>query len=263
MAVPGIALKRYRPLPGKSGLDGSIKAHICAGNPFGQGLYPDTGGDIGHDHFPYLFFWQATMSAEDINQKKTSVIVNKRLLDKVKTDVYFGMGASNLVMFFTILTTGVVLYNAGVHKIDTVEQAAKALEPLAGKTAYALFALGIIGTGFLAVPVLAGSISYMTGETFGWKTGLEKKFGRAKAFYWTMIVSMTLGLLLDFAGVSPIKALLYTAILYGITAPVLIVVVIHIGNNKAVMGRFTNGRWSNIGWLTLALMMAAAVALFW
>jgi Mn2+/Fe2+ NRAMP family transporter len=203
------------------------------------------------------------MSAEDINQKKTSVIVNKRLLDKVKTDVYFGMGASNLVMFFTILTTGVVLYNAGVHKIETVEQAAKALEPLAGKTAYALFALGIIGTGFLAVPVLAGSISYMTGETFGWKTGLEKKFGRAKAFYWTMIVSMTLGLLLDFAGVSPIKALLYTAILYGITAPVLIVVVIHIGNNKAVMGRFTNGRWSNIGWLTLALMMAAAVALFW
>jgi NRAMP (natural resistance-associated macrophage protein)-like metal ion transporter len=218
---------------------------------------------LGTTISPYLFFWQATMSAEDINQKKTTVVVNKRLLDKVKADVYFGMGASNLVMFFTILTTGVVLYNANIHKIETVEQAAKALEPLAGKIAYVLFALGIIGTGFLAVPVLAGSISYMTGETFGWKTGLEKKFGRAQAFYWSLIVSMVLGLLLDFVGVSPIKALLYTAILYGITAPVLIIVVIHIGNNKAVMGKFTNGRWSNIlGWITFALMAISAVAMF-
>ncbi|HEY4325005.1 MAG TPA: divalent metal cation transporter [Mucilaginibacter sp.] len=218
---------------------------------------------LGTTISPYLFFWQATMSAEDINQKKATVVVNKHLLDKVKTDVYFGMGASNLVMFFTILTTGVVLYNANIHKIDTVEQAAKALEPLAGKIAYVLFALGIIGTGLLAVPVLAGSISYMTGETFGWKIGLEKKFGRAQAFYWSMIVSMVLGLLLDFIGVSPIKALLYTAILYGITAPVLIIVIIHIGNNKTVMGKFTNGRWSNIlGWITFALMTISAIAMF-
>jgi Mn2+/Fe2+ NRAMP family transporter len=218
---------------------------------------------LGTTISPYLFFWQATMSAEDINQKTRTVVVNKRLLSKVKTDVLFGMGASNLVMFFTILTTGVVLFNGNIHKIDTVEQAAKALEPLAGKMAYALFALGIIGTGLLAVPVLAGCISYMTGETFGWKIGLEKKFGRAKAFYWTLIVAMVLGLGLDLVGISPIKALLYTAILYGITAPVMIVIVIHIGNNKKVMGNFTNGRSSNIlGWVTFVLMTAAAAALF-
>ena len=218
---------------------------------------------LGTTISPYLFFWQATMSAEDLKEKRGTVVVNKRLLSEVKTDVIFGMGASNLVMFFTILTTGVVLFNAGQHKIDTVEQAAKALEPLAGKAAYALFSIGIIGTGLLAIPVLAGSVSYMLGETFGWKTGLEQKFGRAKAFYASMIVAMLLGLVLDFVGVSPIKALLYTAILYGITAPPMIIIVLHIGNNKAIMGKFTNGRWSNVlGWVTFALMLVAAVALF-
>lgn len=219
---------------------------------------------LGTTISPYLFFWQATMSAEDINQKKQTVIVNKRLLDKVKTDVYFGMGASNVVMYFTILATGVVLYNAHIRQIDTVEQAAKALEPLAGKTAYLIFALGILGTGFLAIPVLAGSISYMTGETFGWKVGLERRFGRAKAFYFSIILSLLTGLSLDFVGISPIQALIYTAILYGITAPVMIVIVIHIGNNKAVMGRFVNGKWSNIlGWITFALMTIAAIALLY
>lgn len=218
---------------------------------------------LGTTISPYLFFWQATMSAEDVKVKKGTVLVNKRMLSEVKADVLFGMGASNLVMFFTILTTGVVLFNAGQHKIDTVEQAAKALQPLAGKAAYAVFTIGILGTGFLAVPVLAGSISYMLGETFGWKTGLEQKFGRAKAFYASMIAAMVLGLLLDFVGVSPIKALLYTAILYGITAPPMILIVMHIGNNRKIMGKFTNGRWSNLlGWVTFGLMLIAAVALF-
>ncbi|SDF28888.1 NRAMP (natural resistance-associated macrophage protein) metal ion transporters [Mucilaginibacter pineti] len=217
---------------------------------------------LGTTISPYLFFWQATMSSEDIAQKKATVIVNKRFLTEVKEDVYFGMGASNLVMFFIILTSGVVLFNGGIHKIDTVDQAAKALEPLAGKFAYVIFALGIIGTGCLAIPVLTGSISYMVGETFGWKVGLEKKFGSAKAFYATIIISLIIGLSLDFAGISPIKALLYTAILYGLSSPVLIVMVLHISNNKAVMGKNVNGRWSNIaGWLTFALMTVAAVLL--
>lgn len=217
---------------------------------------------LGTTISPYLFFWQATMSSEDLASKKSTVVVNKRLLTEVSEDVYFGMGASNLVMFFIILTTGVVLFKGGVHQIDTVDQAAKALQPLAGKFAYGIFALGIIGTGCLAIPVLTGSISYMLGETFGWKVGLEKKFGGARAFYLTIIVSLGIGLALDFAEISPMKALLYTAILYGLSSPVMIVMVLHISNNKAVMGRHVNGRWSNIaGWLTFALMTAAAVLL--
>ena len=219
---------------------------------------------LGTTIAPYLFFWQATMSSEDINEKTRKVIVNKNLLSKVKTDVYFGMGTSNLTMFFIILTTGVVLHNAHITKIDTVEQAAKALEPLAGKLAYALFTLGIIGTGFLAIPVLTGSISYMIGESFDWKVGLEKKFGRAKAFYVTIILSLLIGLALNFIGVSPIQALIYSAILYGLTAPVMIVMVMHIANNKTVMGKFTNGHWSNIlGVFTFILMTLSAIALIY
>jgi NRAMP (natural resistance-associated macrophage protein)-like metal ion transporter len=219
---------------------------------------------LGTTISPYLFFWQTTMSAEDINQNPKTIIVNKYFLSKVSTDVYFGMGASNVVMFFIMLTTGVVLYSAHITQIDTVEQAAKALEPLAGKTAYLLFTIGILGTGFLAVPVLAGSISYMMGETFGWKVGLEKRFGRAKAFYATIIISLLIGLSIDFIGISPIQALIYTAILYGITAPVLIVMVMHIGNNKKIMGEFTNSKWSNIfGVITFILMAASAIALLY
>jgi NRAMP (natural resistance-associated macrophage protein)-like metal ion transporter len=219
---------------------------------------------LGTTIAPYLFFWQATMSSEDIKEKKRSVMVSRYILSKVKTDVFFGMGTSNVVMFFIILTTGVVLHNAHVTKIDTVDQAAKALEPLAGKLAYSLFALGIIGTGFLCVPVLTGSISYMIGETFDWKVGLEKKFGNAKAFYGTVIFSLVVGLTLNFVGISPIQALIFTAILYGLTAPVMIVMVMHIGNNPKVMGKFTNSRWSNVlGGLALFLMTISAVALLY
>lgn len=219
---------------------------------------------LGTTIAPYLFFWQATMSSEEIIQKGQTPKITGSLLGKVRTDVYFGMGTSNITMFFIILTTGVVLHNAQMTKIDTVDQAAKALEPLAGKLAYALFALGIIGTGFLCIPVLVGSMSYMVGETFGWKVGLEKKPGSAKAFYGTVIISLVLGLVLNFVGVSPIQSLIYTAILYGLTAPVLIILVMHIGNNKKVMGEFTNGRWSNIlGGLAFVLMAISAVALLY
>jgi len=217
---------------------------------------------LGTTIAPYLFFWQATMSSEELKQKAKMPQVNDQLLGKVKTDVYFGMGTSNVTMFFIILTTGVVLHTAHITKIDTVDQAAKALEPLAGKLAYLLFALGIIGTGFLCIPVLVGSMSYMVGETFGWKVGLEKKPGSAKAFYGTVIVSLVLGLVLNFIGVSPIQSLIYTAILYGLTAPVLILLVMHIGNNQKVMGKFTNGRWSNIlGAVAFIFMAVSAIAL--
>jgi Mn2+/Fe2+ NRAMP family transporter len=204
------------------------------------------------------------MEAEDISHNHKKIIINKRILDNMKMDIDFGMLFSNLVMFFIILTTGAVLYKAGIRQIDTVGQAAKALEPLTGKLTYLLFAVGVIGTGFLAIPVLAGSLSYILAETFHWKEGLDKKFHEAKGFYITLIVSLIVGLLLEFLGISPIQALIYTAVLYGLTAPVMIAVIMHIGNNKKVMGEFTNKRLSNVlGSIALMLMSAAAIALIY
>ncbi|MEP6952349.1 MAG: divalent metal cation transporter [Ginsengibacter sp.] len=218
---------------------------------------------LGTTISPYLFFWQATMEAEDIAHGQ-KVMVDKQVLNDMKEDVNIGMLLSNAVMFFIILTAGSVLHKAGIRQIDTVDQAAKALEPLTGKLAYLIFTVGIIGTGLLAIPVLAGSQSYMLSETFGWEEGLDKRFPQARAFYITIIISLLVGLSLDFIGISPIQALVYTAILYGITAPVLIAVIMHIGNNKKVMKEFTNSKLSNfLGGLTLLLMTVAAVALVW
>ncbi|MBC7383841.1 MAG: divalent metal cation transporter [Bacteroidia bacterium] len=219
---------------------------------------------LGTTISPYLFFWQATMEAESIAHRKKSVVVNKRILGEMKTDVNFGMFFSNLVMFFIILSTGAVLYNEGIYQIETVEQAAKALEPLAGNLTYFIFAVGVLGTGLIAIPVLAGSQSYMLAETFGWEEGLDKKFNEAKWFYITIIISLLIGLSLDSIGISPVKALIYTAVLYGVTAPVLIAVIIHISNNKKIMGEFTNNKLSNfLGIITLLLMSFAAIAMLY
>jgi Mn2+/Fe2+ NRAMP family transporter len=167
-------------------------------------------------------------------------------------------------MFFVILTAGTVLFKGGVKNIDTVEQAAKALKPLAGDLSYTLFAVGVIGTGFLAIPVLAGCLSYILAETFNFQMGLDKKFHQARPFYGVVIVSLLGGLCMQLFGLPAVKALLYTAILYGLTAPVMVAVILHIGNNKTIMGENTNSRLSNIlGFLTLILMTAAAVALIW
>ena len=154
------------------------------------------------------------------------------------------------------------MFNAGIHNIDTIEQAAKALQPLAGNMTYALFSVGVTGTGLLAIPVLAGASSYMMAETFEWEEGLDKKFHEAKGFYITIIISLLLGLCINLFGISPIRALLYSAVLYGITAPVLISIILHICNTKAIMGNFTNRRLSNIlGFTTLIIMLVAAVML--
>jgi NRAMP (natural resistance-associated macrophage protein)-like metal ion transporter len=219
---------------------------------------------LGTTISPYLFFWQATMEAEDIEHNEKRVIVDKRIIQNMAADVNTGMFASNLVMLFIILTTGAVLYHSGIREINTVDQAAKALEPLAGKFSYVFFAMGVIGTGFLAIPVLAGSLSYMLAESFGWQEGLDKKFSEARAFYIVVILSLVIGLLINVMGISPMKALIFTAILYGITSPVMIAVIMHIGNNKKIMSEFTNTRFSNIlGWITLILMTLAALALIY
>lgn len=217
---------------------------------------------LGTTISPYLFFWQATMEAEEIAQKRSKVVVDKRVLDNMKADVNIGMLLSNMVMFFIILTAGSILFKGGIRDINTVEQAAKALEPLAGKLTYVIFALGVMGTGLLAIPVLAGSQSYMLAETFGWKAGLDRKFTKAKPFYLSIIISLLVGLSLELLEISPIDALLYTAIAYGLTAPVLIAVILHIGNNKKIMKKNVNNRYSNImGVITLVLMSVSAVAL--
>ncbi len=218
---------------------------------------------LGTTISPYLFFWQATMEVESMKHSK-HLMVNKRLINKMRVDVDFGMLFSNIVMFFMILTAGTVLFNGGLHQIDTVEQAARALEPLAGKAAYYLFAIGVIGTGFLAIPVLSGSLSYIVSETFGWEEGLDKKFHEARQFYIVIIISLIGGLLINGIGISPIHALIYSAILYGITSPVIIAIVLHISNNKKVMGEFTNKRSSNIlGMATLLFMTVSAAFLIY
>jgi NRAMP (natural resistance-associated macrophage protein)-like metal ion transporter len=219
---------------------------------------------LGTTISPYLFFWQATMSVEEMKHQKNHLIVNKVMIKNMKQDVDFGMLFSNVVMFFIILTAGTVLFNAGIHQIDTVEQAAQALKPLAGDFAYLLFAVGVIGTGLLAIPVLSGSLSYIITETFSWEQGLDKKFHEAKAFYVIIAISLILGLLMNELGISPIDALIYSAILYGLTAPVLIAIILHIANNKKIMGEYTNGKWSNIlGFAALILMTMASVTMIY
>jgi len=221
-------------------------------------------GILGTTISPYLFFWQASVEVEEMKNKKKHLVVNKKIIRSINQDVDFGMTISGFVMYFIILTTGTVLFQGGVHQIDTVEQAAMALKPLAGNLAYLLFAVGIIGTGLIAIPVLSGSLSYIFTETFGWEQGLDKKFHEAKGFYIIIAISLILGLSLNYIGISPIKALIYTAILYGLTAPVLIAIILHISNNKKIMGENVNGLTSNIlGFAALIIMTIAAVALIY
>lgn len=216
---------------------------------------------IGTTISPYLFFWQSAMSLE--HQKHREVALSPNIERKeMKLDVCIGMVASNAVMFFIILTTASVLFPAGIHDIETVEQAAQALKPLAGKWAYLLFALGVIGIGFLAIPVLAGSISYFFNDTFEWNGSIDKPWQEAKCFYSVMIGAILLGFLFSLLDINPVQALIYTAVIYGLTCPVFIALILHMCNSKKVMDGFTNGWCTNIfGGLAFLLTSAAAIAL--
>lgn len=221
-------------------------------------------GILGTTISPYLFFWQASVEVEEMKHKKHHVMVNKKIIHEMNQDVDFGMTVSGFVMYFIILTTGTVLYQGGIHQIDTVEQAAMALKPLAGNLAYLLFAIGVIGTGLIAIPVLSGSLSYIFTETFGWEQGLDKKFHQAKGFYTIIALSLLLGLSLNYVGISPMKVLIYTAVLYGLTAPVLIAIILHISNNKQIMGENVNDLKANImGFAALIIMTLAAGTLIY
>ena len=220
-------------------------------------------GILGTTISPYLFFWQASVEVEEMKNRK-HIIVNKKIIREINKDVDFGMTVSGFVMYFIILTTGTVLYNGGNHQIDTVEQAAMALKPIAGNLAYLLFAVGVIGTGLIAIPVLSGSISYIFSETFVWEQGLDKEFHEANGFYVIIAISLILGLSINYIGISPIQSLIYTAILYGLTAPVLIAIILHISNNKKIMGTNVNGKVANfLGFSALVIMSVAAIALLY
>jgi Mn2+/Fe2+ NRAMP family transporter len=217
---------------------------------------------LGTTISPYLFFWQTSMEVEEVKVRR--LVVDKRVLDDMQQDVRGGMFFSNLVAFFIILTAGSVMFPAGVREIATVQDAASALRPLAGDMSYLLFSVGVIGTGLLSIPVLAGAMSYMVSEALGWKEGLNKKFHQARGFYGVMIVSILSALLINFSGLSPMRALILTAVVYGVMAPVVIAIILHICNNRLIMGDQVNGRWSNVfGWAALLLMSAAATALLY
>lgn len=215
---------------------------------------------LGTTISPYLFFWQTSISLED---KQHKVATEPTLeIQNMKMDVNAGMFISNLVMFFIILTTGSVLFPAGVKHIENVETAARALEPLAGELAYLLFAIGVIGTGLLAIPVLAGCLAYIFAELFNWKKGMDKTPREAPGFYAIMFTSSALGLSMNVMPINPIDALIFTAIVYGLIAPVCIAMILHICNNQKVMGKFVNDRLTNIlGVIAVVLMSLAAIAL--
>jgi NRAMP (natural resistance-associated macrophage protein)-like metal ion transporter len=222
---------------------------------------------IGTTISPYLFFWQASMEVEDkaskIKRFFAKWLVTKAELKDMKQDVTAGMFLSNLAMWFIIVTAAVTLNSQGLTEIETVQQAAEALRPVAGDLAYFIFTLGVVSVGLLAIPVLAGANSYALSETFRWKEGLNKKFKQAPQFYLVLIVSILVGVLIPLLGISPIKALIYTGLFFGITAPILIFVILHIANNRKVMGKYTNSPITNaVAYLTLALMTTALISLF-
>lgn len=215
---------------------------------------------LGTTISPYLFFWQASMSYEH-REHNNNGSLHKEIKD-MKTDVNVGMFLSNLAMYFIILTTGSVLYTHGITEINTVEQAAQALEPLAGEWAFVLFSLGVLGVGFLSIPVLGACIGYILTGTLGLKKGLDYKFKEAKEFYYVIISTLLISLVLNIIGLDPIKALILTAIIYGVITPFLILLILHICNSKKIMGNQTNSLALNIlGVICLLIMSSAATAL--
>lgn len=225
---------------------------------------------LGTTISPYLFFWQTSQEVEDrrlaVDAHGVSHVrlrhldLTKGEVKKMRTDVWLGMLLSNAVMFFIIVTCAATLFPAGIE-VNTAEDAAAALRPIAGQQAYVLFALGIIGTGMLAVPVLAGSAAYAIAEAFNWKSGLYRKLSRAYGFYGIIIIAMILGLLMNFTGINPIKALIYSAVLNGLIAPVILFFVVRISSDKKLMGKWSNNWFTTvIGWIVIALMTVSGGA---
>ncbi len=213
---------------------------------------------------PYLFFWQTSTEVEQMETKEDidKPRVQKTFMKSMRVDIISGAFFAVLIMYFVILTTGTVLHNNKVYEINTVKDAASALSPLAGNLSHILFSIGIIGTVFLIIPVLSGSISYILGEAFNWETGFNKSFTEAKEFYVIIFLAMCVGLGMQLTGIGAVKALLFTTAIYGVVAPFLIAIILHICNNEKIMGKYRNNTLSNtIGLITLLLMILSVAAL--
>ncbi len=220
---------------------------------------------LGTTISPYLFFWQASMEVENqFDQLKRKAIkqwiVTKHEIRLMEEDVTLGMFLSNITMWFIIVTTALTLHVNNITTVETAHEAASALKPIAGDFAFLLFTLGIVGTGFLAIPVLAGSSSYVLAEAFGWAEGLNRPFHKARKFYLVIIASTALGLFINLFGFNPFRMLFYTAVIYGLVSPPLIAIILHIANNEKIMGSWKNSFWSNLlGGVTFLIMSLAAV----
>jgi NRAMP (natural resistance-associated macrophage protein)-like metal ion transporter len=223
---------------------------------------------LGTTISPYLFFWQAEEEVEELKERAISKPLVRAPdqasceFRRISLDTYIGMGISNAVALFIIVTTAATLNAHGLTDIQTSSQAAEALRPIAGPFAFLVFALGIIGTGMLALPVLAGSSAYALGETFGWHVGLSRKAGRAKAFYGAIAVATLLGVGLNFSPIDPIKALFWSAVINGIVAVPVMAMMMHLSSRRSAMGDFQL-HWGlkTAGWLATAVMAVAAVGL--
>ncbi|TLZ12879.1 MAG: divalent metal cation transporter [Gammaproteobacteria bacterium] len=226
-------------------------------------------GVFGTTISPYLFFWQASEEVEDMQAPPgaTPLLRDGRAapaeLRRIRWDTWSGMLYSDLTAYFIILATAVTLHVAGIVDIDTAAQAASALRPLAGNFAFMLFALGILGVGLIGVPVLAGSAGYALSEAMGWKSGLERKASDARGFYGVIAVSVLAGLVIQYSPISPMRALFWSAVINGVVAVPLMVVIILLVSRKAVMGAYTASRsLISLGWIATAVMGAAAVRMF-
>jgi NRAMP (natural resistance-associated macrophage protein)-like metal ion transporter len=223
---------------------------------------------LGTTISPYLFFWQASQQVEEeVSNGRTTVAQRRGATDaeieRAKLDTVSGMFFCNVVFYFVILACAATLHASGNTEIKSAAEAAEALRPLAGAGATYLFAVGIIGAGFLAVPVLSGSSAYAIAEAFGWKYGLDTKPSEAKQFYAVIALSTLVGVCIDFLGINPISALFWTAVINGVLSPPLLLLIMLVSNNRQVMGNRVNGQLANfLGWTATVVMFAAAIAMF-
>jgi Mn2+/Fe2+ NRAMP family transporter len=219
---------------------------------------------------PYLFFWQASQEVEEQRaapgQEPLLVAPQqaRRSLRRITVDTWVGMGFSNLVAFFIMLTTAVTLHVHGVTDIQTSAQAAEALRPIAGQFAFELFAAGIVGTGLLAIPVLAGSAAYAVAETFEWKIGLGLRLAEARGFYAILVAATLIGVSMNFSRIDPIRALVWSAVINGVISVPIMAIMMLMAVRPEIMGRFTiKRRLKILGWLaTLIMALAVSAMLF-
>ena len=262
-AYVGVAIISH--LPWGEVLRGVLVPHVS----FAKGYLTVVVAVLGTTISPYLFFWQAEQEVEQVRESPGSKPLvraprqARQAFGRIRADTMVGMALSNIVALAIVVTTAATLHVHGITNITTSAQAAKALEPIAGHFAFVVFALGIIGTGLLAVPVLAGAAAYALGEAFGWHVGLARKPGRAKAFYAAIVIATLIGGAMNFTPIEPIKALFWSAVINGVAAAPVMLLIMHMASARKTMRRFEIG-WGlrALGWTATVVMVAAAIGMF-